>query len=411
MRTSVTAAPPVEWVTAVQAAVMLGLSREVIERWRGAGYLGTRFVGREVEILMSSIVARANKGSLTALRPELAMHWHPELNGAMSPNDVDPDHARAVWWTCASEPPHRWKCRVRARSKDGTGCPTCRRYPDELLRDRYPELTREFHPTKNPAVRRGEIRTRHARPVWWRCAKNPEHIWRATVAARINTPCCPVCAGQIPIPKLSLSASHPDLAREWDPERNGARGPDDVCASSPKLVWWRCSANSSHVWEAKVYSRTRYGARCPSCSAPSGTHSSSFGALFPDIAREWHQSRNGVLGPYDLGPKSQRKVWWKCRLRASHTWQATVSERVAGKGCPRCRTIPVTRVSALIVRFPEVAREWHPTKNGWLGPGRIASSSSVPVWWRCSKDPCHEWRATPRQRTEFGAGCPLCDGQ
>ena len=32
--------------------------------------------------------------------------------------------------------------------------------------------------------------------------------------------------------------------------------------------------------------------------------------------------------------KSNKKVWWKCEL--GHSWQASISHRTAGTGCPHC---------------------------------------------------------------------------
>jgi len=36
--------------------------------------------------------------------------------------------------------------------------------------------------------------------------------------------------------------------------------------------------------------------------------------------------------------------------------------------------------------------EWHPTKNGGLRPEDVNSSAKLRVWWRCQKDPAHEYR-------------------
>lgn len=57
-------------------------------------------------------------------------------------------------------------------------------------------------------------------------------------------------------------------------------------------------------------------------------------------------------------------------------------------------------------RQPELAKEWHPTKNGDLKPSEIAETSHQPVWWQ---DPLgHEWRAQIFSRTRLHSGCPYC---
>lgn len=345
MRTAGTAALPVDWATAEQAVVMLGLSQEVIERWRSAGMLRTKLRGSEIRIRLSSIVARARKGSLTALRPELAMYWHADLNGQLSPNDVAPDDTRAVWWTCPAKPPHVWECTVILRAQAAAKCPTC---------------------------------------------------MRESTHAQVS--------GQKPSP----GDRYRDLAREWHPWKNDALRPEQFTPGAVRRVWWRCSTNPLHEWDARIYTRTRHGGGCPFCKNTNVTATTSFAARFPELVEEWHDSRNGALIPHDILPTSKLKVWWRCKQYAWHKWRASVSERVLGRGCPVCSSAGARRVSALSVRHPEAAREWHPTKNGSLTPGMLTATSTTIVWWRCSRDPCHEWRATPNQRIRRGNVCPIC---
>ena len=52
-----------------------------------------------------------------------------------------------------------------------------------------------------------------------------------------------------------------------------------------------------------------------------------------------------------------------------------------------------------------IAREWHPTKNGSLTPGDVSVGSNRKVWWLCSKG--HAWPSTVSERNQ-GSGCPYC---
>lgn len=58
--------------------------------------------------------------------------------------------------------------------------------------------------------------------------------------------------------------------------------------------------------------------------------------------------------------------------------------------------------------YPYLAAEWHPEKNGELGPEDILPGSHRTVWWRCSEG--HEWRAEINSRVN-GSGCPICAGR
>lgn len=70
------------------------------------------------------------------------------------------------------------------------------------------------------------------------------------------------------------------------------------------------------------------------------------------------------------------------------------------------------RQNSLAVRHPDVAALWHSTKNGDLTPSDVSRGSALKVWWQCTKDPAHEWCATPNAMTapqSLGRGCKHCD--
>jgi hypothetical protein len=62
----------------------------------------------------------------------------------------------------------------------------------------------------------------------------------------------------------------------------------------------------------------------------------------------------------------------------------------------------------LAVIYPEIAKHWHPTKNGSLTPHAVAPSSNKRIWWFCQKG--HEWQAVVNKRRR-GNGCPYCARQ
>ena len=58
--------------------------------------------------------------------------------------------------------------------------------------------------------------------------------------------------------------------------------------------------------------------------------------------------------------------------------------------------------------YLDIAREWHPTKNGELKPTEITAHSSKKAWWMCSKG--HEWEDRINHRTSRNTSCPYCSG-
>ena len=61
-------------------------------------------------------------------------------------------------------------------------------------------------------------------------------------------------------------------------------------------------------------------------------------------------------------------------------------------------------------RFPELAKQWHPKRNGDLRPEDVTFGSNRKVWWRCSKFKTHIWEAVVTNRTSGESDCPQCFG-
>lgn len=130
---------------------------------------------------------------------------------------------------------------------------------------------------------------------------------------------------------------------------------------------------------------------------------------FPELAEEFHPTKNGVLTPSNIAPQSGKKVWWigKC----GHEWQATVSNRTGRKsGCPYCAgKKPIVGETDLATVFPNLCAEWDYSKNGTLSPQDINPYSGKKAWWICSKG--HSWRVAISSRTFSNSGCPYCAGK
>ena len=56
----------------------------------------------------------------------------------------------------------------------------------------------------------------------------------------------------------------------------------------------------------------------------------------PDLAKEWHPTKNGDLKSTDVTPGSDEKVWWLCKKVEGHEWEAAIKSRSRGSGCPEC---------------------------------------------------------------------------
>jgi hypothetical protein len=87
---------------------------------------------------------------------------------------------------------------------------------------------------------------------------------------------------------------------------------------------------------------------------------------------------------------------------------AKLNNRYNGRGCPICSRHKVVDSNCLSTLYPEIARQWHPIKNGKLTPREVAPGTAKKIWWKCPKGDDHEWQATVNHRT-CGTGCPKCN--
>lgn len=205
-----------------------------------------------------------------------------------------------------------------------------------------------------------------------------------------------------------LAEERPDLVEEWDYEKNGDLLPMQVAFYSKKKVWWKCK--EGHSWEASISNRTgKMHSNCPYCSGHKVLEGyNDLASVNPKLAGTWDYEKNGKLLPSMVTPGSNKKVWWKCKK--GHEWQAIVSSRTNGIGCPVCSGKKVLEgYNDLKTLRPEIANEWNYERNGNLLPTQVTCGSSKKVWWKCSKG--HEWESTICGRTSNGIGCPICVNQ
>jgi hypothetical protein len=63
----------------------------------------------------------------------------------------------------------------------------------------------------------------------------------------------------------------------------------------------------------------------------------------------------------------------------------------------------------LKVLYPEIAKQWHPVKNGQLTPDKVTPYYYKKVWWQCDKG--HEWQAVISNINYKRTRCPYCAGR
>jgi hypothetical protein len=100
-----------------------------------------------------------------------------------------------------------------------------------------------------------------------------------------------------------------------------------VCSKGHE--WFVSPSDRNHRLDGKL---KRSG--CPYCVGRKASKENNLKFSNPNLAREWHPTKNGELKPDEVTPVSGKKVWWLCIK--GHEWEAQISNRSSGKGCPYC---------------------------------------------------------------------------
>lgn len=303
--------------------------------------------------------------SLAHKYPDVAAQWDYARNGALKPTHVRPGSNRPVHWICGNG--HRWVTTPNTRTR-GHGCAACRGMvatPERNLATERPDMLALWDHSRNLDELHlvpEQVLVNSGAVVWWFCPTNPLHGHDAKIANKTKSPGCPYCAGKRVNSTNSVAGQRPLLALEWDPEND--RGPEEVAVGSNYPAQWICRVDSTHKWASPVYSRPENGAGCPFCDGKVPSMRNRLDIMRPDIAAQWHPTKNGGLRPDQISIRSNKRVWWLCPNDPLHPWYVSPNARHDGDGCSWCA--PVIRSQQDI----RIAAEFAHVFPGEVNPGR-----------------------------------------
>ena len=429
------------------------------------------------------------KISLADANPALAAQWHPYKNHPLQPEDVAPNSHMKVWWFLPYYDPQtghqcfEWPANIDSRNK-GRGCPflagqaVWRGFND--LQSVNKELAKQWHPFLNGSLKPTEVTASSGKVVWWYLPyddpKTGHHdfIWPAAIKDRHSGDGCPYLSYSALWPEYnSLAVVEPELAEEFDIEKNGGLTPLDILYCSCKTYWWKCK--KGHSWKNSPSDRHHGRHGCPTCAKELQTS-------FPEQVIYYYMKK--IFSNVESGNRSKIGMELDVYIPSVNLaieydgsrWHKDVAKdlkknkecekkgirliRVRENSCPpmdetsNCSIIEIKRnnnnkdlknaivqianklnvevdidigrdlaeiqslidynekKNSLSTLFPDVAREWHKTKNGDLNPECVSAYSQKKVWWfllyddpKTGKQFPFEWQAVVRSRTS-GVGCP-----
>lgn len=265
-----------------------------------------------------------------------------------------------------------------------------------------PELEKEWDFDKNSLDPKRVTAGSHKKALWI-CPKG--HEWESDIRDRVSGKTCPYCSNTKLLSGYNDFATvKPDVAEEWNYNKNGDLKPDQVKFNANVKVWWKCS--QGHEWEAFVFNRSK-GHGCPYCTNRKVFKGyNDLETLYPDVAKEWDYEKNIGLVPSEVLSGSHRKVWWKCTK--GHEWEAEIKSRTYGQNCPYCGNKKVLAgYNDLLSVNPSIAAEW--SSKNTVFPHEIIRGSDKKYYWICPMGH-NDYLMTIDQRLN-GQGCPCCAKQ
>lgn len=374
--------------------------------------------------------------------PNLAKEWDYERNDNLTPDQVMPGSRMKVWWKIEYTDPKTnkkhilsWKTSVAERTK-GYGCPylsnkkVIRGLND--LATTHPRLAAEWHLTKNGSLMPEMVTYGSSQQVWWllkyydsELEKTFQFVWQTSVNARTNkdTGCPYLSNTAVWTGYNDLQTRYPEIAAQWDYEKNGNLTPDKVIATSQAVAWWKIPYTNPQTrqlsylsWQTRISNRTVLHTECPYLTNTAVCPGiNDLQTLYPEIAAQWHPIKNGKLTPQMITAGSNQLAWWYLPYTDPSTgkihyfeWVQAVTLKVKSlNACPYITGHAVwTGYNDLQSCFPDIADQWS-EKNHFLKPDRVYKFSKMKVWWKCPI--CGtEWRTSVNSRTLRGTGCPRC---
>jgi len=173
----------------------------------------------------------------------------------MSPDQVTVYSNMRAHWTC-SVCLHEWQASVLNKASHKTGCPKCAKANGgrkaDGTRQEHPSFARAKHALlqqwdhdknrdhgnfpDNTTLQSGKL-------IWWQCHECPKgkvHSWQAQAYSRTSRKIlagCPFCAGHQLCECNILETVCPDIAADFDVEKNGVTAAEVTSSASAMYSW------------------------------------------------------------------------------------------------------------------------------------------------------------------------------
>jgi len=198
--------------------------------------------------------------------PDSAKYFDNKKNYPNTAYSVAQSSGIKYWWKCdVCEYAWYQSPIVMMRHSDVYACQRC---SGTVVSDKnrflllYPEIAKEWDYSVNVGIDIYDMKHTSAKKVGWVCGKC-NYSYVASVGDRVrNRHGCAACSGQVLTDRNRLSILYPEIALEWDYEKN-VKKPEDFSFGSHTKTWWICPICQSS-YDCQISNRV-HNRGCPIC--------------------------------------------------------------------------------------------------------------------------------------------------
>ena len=345
----------------------------------------------------------------------LLNEWNYEKNVTLgiNPKEIGAGSGEKVWWTCPKG--HEYDMSISDRSKEDGQCPICagrrllKGYND--LASQYPDVTLDWDYEKNETLP-SEIVQHSSKKAHWKCHRCG-HQWGAQIGHRTSKTQPAGCSKCINHGMsradmciyLAIQKYYSDA--EYRKKLFGSEFDIFVPSTNLAIEYDGEYFHNNEVKQKKDDSKTQLTKennikflRVKEARNVDFDFYYNDGVLFVNVNRNTNYK------------EISRQVLICLKEQFSIDIGTEVADDIVQQAISQIKS--QNSQNSLQNKFPEIAKEWHPTKNGNLKPEYLDSHAHVDAWWICSK--CNnEYFKPVNRRTDIrphqAGGCPYCSGQ
>lgn len=341
--------------------------------------------------------------------PDVFKQIHPTKNEGVDLMELAFSTHKKIWWLCLSG--HSYDSTINSRTNNETGCPYCsnnKLCQEKCLGNTNSELSKEWHPTKNGTLTPFDIARNSNKKVWWKCDK--EHEWEAKIGSRnFSSSGCPTC------------------------NRNGTSDIERKFYYYLQLIF-KYSINCHKIKNNKR--NVEIDIFIPELNLAIEYDGVYFHKNEENIKRDIFKNNflkekqipllrirefglnsiHNIEFNYDFNNKKSFKItlteildYIKNNFTINENQKQKIEEvkniDYENHIIPKGFFIYPLKEDSLLIKNPELSKQWHTELNGDLKPEHVSCCSHKKVWWKCDEE--HEWNAVIKSRN-YGSNCPTC---